>query len=306
VSILGAGSVGGAAAAVIAARCRCDLVLYDVVEDLAAGKAMDLSHAQAVLDDGARVFGCDEPGPLAGSDLLVFAAGAPRRAGMKRRDLLAGNLAVLAPLAERVLPASPHAAALVVTNPVDALTALLSARWPDRRLLGLGCALDAVRLRYYLAEAAGTDPAGVDATVVGTHDEHMVCLLSQARIDGAPAEQALPPEALRQAVGRTRGAGAEIVARLRTRGSYQAAAYCIGRIVEAALGGRPVSFPLDTGADGAYGLGAACLALPCEVGPAARLRIVDLDISPQERRALAASRQALAGMLQPYVSAARA
>jgi malate dehydrogenase len=242
----------------------------------------------------------DTPAEAPPADLIVLTAGHPRRAGMKRSDLLEVNLRTLLELCERVLPHQPQAKVLVVTNPADLLTWALHSRWPERGVFGLGCLLDTVRFRHFLAAAAGVSVNCVDGMVIGAHCDAMVPLLSRAAIGGAPAAEVLDPEQIGRVVRDTRQAGTDIVARLRTRGSYYAASHCIAAVAEAVLRDRRTVLPLTVEAAGRYGFEHLPLALPCVLGADGPGDILEFELSGAEREALgacAAEMQAACGDL---------
>lgn len=287
ISILGAGNVGGAAAAAIATRALGDVYLYDVVPGLAAGKAMDIRHALTLFDSDVRVAACASADEVDGSDIVVITAGRPRRAGMKRRDLFRDNLAVVRGLAEHIARSCPRAQVLVVTNPAEPLVLALRRRWPALNVASLGCTLDAVRFRRFLADAAGEPVSRVDGLVIGSHDDHMVPLAGHAAILGRPVSQVLSPPQIADAVSRTRQAGAAIVAKLKTRGSWYAASHCITAIVKAIVADTRTVLPLGVPCTGQYGHRSTCLALPCELGANGIERVLDLALDDDEREALA-------------------
>ena len=286
ISVLGAGNVGGSTAAALAHRRLGEVWLYDVVEGLAEGKAMDIDHAAAHFHCMPPVSGTSRLSSLAGSDIFVITAGSPRKAGMTRADLLNENLAVVHGLCEALLPESPQARVLLVTNPVDLLTGCLNRAWPDRRIFGLGCSLDTVRFQYFLARAADVSVDSVYALVIGTHDDNMIPLISHASIGGARLQQVLPAEVIHQVVRDTRQAGADIVARLKTRGSFYAASWCAAQIVEAILRDTRDVFPLSVPCPEQLGHGGLTLALPCAVGLEGVQRVVTMELDGREREAL--------------------
>lgn len=286
IAIVGAGNVGSASAAAIATRSIGDVHLYDIVEDLAAGKAMDINQAGAFFRSECRVIGCNSFDELAAADIVIITAGAPRSAGMKRKDLLRDNLDVLADVGEKITACCPQAKTLVVTNPADILTWLLHDQCPDLRLFGMGCTLDAVRFRCFLAEAAGVSVDTVGGMVIGSHDDNMVPLVRHATIGGVPVGQILGADDVDEVVRRTRSAGAEIVARLKTRGSFYTASYCIAAIIEAIVHDTRAVFPLSVHCGGAYGYEDACLALPCAMGAAGVESIIEMQLDGNEQAAL--------------------
>ncbi len=295
--IAGAGNVGSASAAAMVMRRLGRIVLYDAVADLAAGKAMDINHATPFFHSDSRVLGCNDTNELAGADVVVLAAGSPRRAGMSRADLLDENLSVLLGLGERVMADCPHAKVLVVTNPVDTLTGMLKRRWGEMNVFGLGCSLDTPRFRYFLAEEAGTSVDSVAGVVIGAHNDNMVPLVSQATIGGLRAADQLTAEQIGHVVRRTKNAGTAIVAKLRTRGSFYAASHTIAEIIEAVVRDTQAVFPLSIHCRGEYGYRDVPLALPCQVGITGVRKVLDVNLDSCERDALDACAEAMAGAM---------
>ncbi len=286
ISIVGAGNVGSAGAAAIAARRLGSVFLYDIIEDLAFGKAMDINHAGCFFHSDSRVTACRSFDELAGSDVVVIAAGAPRRAGMRRKDLLQENLGALQSTAADIMRFCPHAVVLVVTNPAESLIWFMKQQYPQMRVIGLGCTLDTVRFRFFLAEAAGVSADSVDGIVIGTHDDNMIPLVKHARIGSNRAEETLTSEQISEVVTDTRQAGAVIVGKLKTRGSYYAASCCVAEIVEAVVRDTRKVFPVGIVCDGQYGYHDTCLALPAAVGADGVSEIVIIDLDAEDRKAL--------------------
>jgi len=300
ISIVGAGNVGAASAATIAARCLGDVYLYDIVEDLAAGKAMDINQASPFFRSDSRVVGCDCLDELAGSDIVVVAAGVPRHAKMLRKDLLGQNAEVLLSTGREIMRLCPDALVLIVSNPADMLTWLVQEQWPELRVFGLGCTLDTLRLRFFLAEAADVSVESVSALVIGTHDNNMIPLTRHATVGGARAEQVLTPEQLADVVRRTREAGATIVSRLKTRGSFYAASHCIAEVVEAIVQDARAVFPLSAPCRGEYGYDDVCLALPRIVGLSGPDGIIQVELNDGEHKALDVCAAEMRNTLQGY------
>jgi len=287
IAVVGAGNVGAAAAAVMASRDLGRIWLYDVAEDLAEGKAMDINHASPFFHHDARVTGTGSPEDLTGADVIVITAGAPRRAGMTRADLLGQNAAVCDAVDAEILSGCPGAKVLIVTNPVDALTTYLNDRRPEMTVFGLGCTLDTARFRFLLAEAAGASVDAVNALVIGAHNDHMIPLIDRATIGGLPARELLSGAQIAHVVEETRRAGHRIVSKLKDRGSFYAAAHCVAAIVASLAANRGHVFPVSAPAEGAYGHDGVALALPCRIGAAGPGDVLPLDLTPNESAALA-------------------
>jgi malate dehydrogenase len=287
IAVIGAGNIGASSAAAMVERGLGQVFLHDVDTDLAAGKAMDINHASAYFHNESRVVPCSALSDLDGARIVVIAAGAPRRIGMKRQDLLCENTATCLSIGEQIMTHCPDARVLIVTNPVDALTTRMKNEWPQLKVFGLGCTLDTIRLRYLLAEAAGARVDAVDAMVIGSHNDRMIPLIRYATIDGSPVSQRLSGEQIARAVDETRRAGHFIVEKLKSRGSFYAASFCVAAIVAAIARNRREVFPVNVRCEGQYGQYGPCLALPCIVGAAGAERIVELKLNDEELAALA-------------------
>ena len=286
ISIVGAGNVGASCAAAAAARQLGDVYLYDVVEDLAAGKAMDINHAGVFFHSDSQVRGCNTFNELAGSDIVVITAGHPRHAGMKRKDLLQGNLDAMSQIASDLKRFCPRAVVLVVTNPVEILTQFVKEQCPQMPVMGLGCTLDTVRLKYFLAAEADVSVDSVNGIVIGSHNDNMIPLIHQATIGGMEVERVLTAEHLTRAIKNTRQAGADIVSKLRTRGSFYAASHCVAEIIDSIVRDRHAVFPLSVPCNGQYGYHDTCLALPCSVGLNGVESVIEIKLDDKQRQAL--------------------
>ena len=293
ISVMGAGNVGGACAAAIAARRLGSIRLYDIVEDLAIGKAMDINHASPFFGSDSRVRGCNRTEELAGSDIVIITAGAPRRQGMARSDLLVENLGVLDSLVAGVAEHSPSARVLIVTNPVEALTWYVRKRWPELNIFGLGCSLDTLRFRFFLAEEAHVSVDCVSAMVIGTHDDCMIPMVNHATIGGVDVNHLLTAEQIDIVIRRTREAGTSIVRRLKDRGSFYAASHTVAGIVEAMVQHTHGIFPVSVAPSAHYGGDGLVLNLPSVVGAGGVERIVDIDMDQEERAALDRCRESV-------------
>lgn len=286
ITIVGAGSVGASSAAVMARKHLGDIFIHDVVEDLAAGRAMDINQASASLHTDSRVCGSDSPDILAGSDIVVVTAGIARHAGMSRQDLLNMNVEVVKKVGDHIMEQCPKAKVLVVTNPVDVLTWYLNRRHPDMDVFGLGCSLDTLRFRFFMAEAARVSVDCCQGMVIGTHNDDMIPLTRLASICGIPLDEVLEGEAIEAIVERTRVAGTTIVQKLRQHSGFYAAAHSIAHIVESIAFNRREIFPINIICKGDYGYEGISLALPCVVDKNGVSRVIQIALDERERALL--------------------
>lgn len=281
--VVGAGMVGSTSAASIAARSLGTVYLYDVVEDLALGRALDINHSLPSISSDSCVIGCNALAEAGTVDIVVVTAGMARTAGMTRLDLLRNNAAVMASLAPVLLEQCPGARVLLVTNPVDVLTWYLRTLCPSMHIMGLGCSLDMIRFRHLIAGSAGVSADCVGAMVIGTHDDNMIPLVKRASIAGTPASSLLDPGDIPEIIRRTKTAGSTIVNYMKTHSGHYAAGEVISLIVESMVLDRGMVFPVSVCLQGEYGYRDTCLALPCVVGAEGVRRIIEMDLDEEER-----------------------
>ena len=212
VTIVGSGFVGQATAMRVVEKGLAEVVLIDIVEGLPQGLALDIRESSPIEGFEPNVTGTNDYADTAGSDVVVITAGFPRQPGMSRLDLLGKNAAVVRDVVENVVPGSPHAVIVVVTNPLDEMTFLASevSGFPKRRVVGMAGVLDSARLRYFIAEELGVSPTAVEALTLGSHGESMVPLPRHATVTGKPLTELVDETTLERLYRRTRDAGAEI------------------------------------------------------------------------------------------------
>lgn len=292
VMVVGAGHVGMITAARLAdADVFGEIVLVDVVEGLAAGIALDLSHTAGLAGFRTKVTGAvtvEEAGP---ADYVVITAGRARRPGMSRSDLVTANAAIVGDIAARVAAVAPAAILVVVTNPLDEMTqhAWRASGLPASRVIGMAGLLDTARFRALAAMAAGLRPAQVEAVALGSHGDEMVIPLSQASAAGRPLTEVLGEAAFTAIVHRARDSGAEVVGLLRHGSAFMAPGACAARMVLAMAADSGQVLPAAVLADGSYGIEGVYVGLPARLGRGGVAQIVELPLAPGE---LAELRQA--------------
>jgi len=290
-SIIGAGNVGATCAAWAAKRELGEVVLLDVVDGLAQGKALDLSQAGPVEQFEARVRGTRDYADTAGSDVVIITSGLPRKPGMSRDDLLAANAKIVREVAAKAAAASPEAVLIVVSNPLDAMVyaAWRASGLPPRRVLGQAGVLDTARFRTFLAEAIGCSVKDVTALLLGGHGDDMVPLPRYAAAGGIPIAQLLPGETIDRIVERTRRGGGEIVSLLKTGSAFYAPAAASVQMAEAVLRDQKRILPCAAWCDGEYGVRGCFVGVPAMLGAAGCQRVIEVELSPQERAQFDAS-----------------
>jgi malate dehydrogenase len=299
ITIVGAGTVGTAAAHWIASCQLGDIVLTDIVEGLPQGKALDILQAGPIAGFDVRVRGTNDYADTAGSHVVIVTAGVPRKPGMTREELLDVNAGIVRSVVEQVVPRSPDAVYIILTNPLDAMTyvAYRVSGLPRERVIGQSGALDSTRFRTFLAMEVGVSVRDVDAMVIGAHtDKDMVPVASLASVRGLPVSQLLAPERLEAIVARTRRAGAEITEMMKASG-FTAAGAALCEMTEAILRDRKRVIPCCYYLDGEYGERDVCAGVPVVLGAGGVERVLDLPLSDEEHSAFRASVAAVRQML---------
>ena len=288
VTIVGAGNVGGTTAMRLAERGYADVVLYDIVDGLPQGKALDLQEAAPVEGYDCRVTGTNDYADTAGSDVVVFTSGAPRKPGMSRDDLLFTNQQIVEENTAKIVQHSPNTIMLMVNNPLDAMAQLAYRRsgFPKSRVVGQAGILDTARFRTFLALELGVSFRDVQAYVLGGHGDDMVPVLSYTTVGGVPIERLLPKERVEAIVERTRKGGAEIVDLLKTGSAFYAPSAGVMEMLDAILLDRKRILPCSAYLEGEYGLRDLFVGVPVVLGAGGVERVVEIELNEQERAAL--------------------
>jgi len=261
-----------------------EIVLVDVVEGLAAGIALDLTHTAGLSGFRTRITGMvtvEDAGP---ADYVVITAGRARQPGMSRSDLVAVNAAIVGDIAARVAEVAPAAVLVVVTNPLDEMTqhAWRASGLPPARVIGMAGVLDTARFRALAAQAAGLRPGQVQAVALGSHDNEMVIPLSQASAAGRPLTEVLGETAVTAIVTRARDSGAEVVSLLKQGSAFMAPGASAARMVLAMAADSGETLPAAVLADGSYGIEGVYVGLPARLGRGGVREIVELALTPGE------------------------
>jgi malate dehydrogenase len=288
VTIVGSGFVGQTTAMRVVEKGLAEVVLIDIVEGLPQGLALDIRESSPIEEFEPNVTGTNDYADTAGSDVVVITAGFPRQPGMSRMDLLGKNAAVVRAVVENVVPGSPDAVIVVVTNPLDEMTFLASevSGFARRRVVGMAGVLDSARLRYFIAEELGVSPSAVEAMTLGSHGESMVPLPRHATVAGKPLTELVDEATLERLYRRTRDAGAEIVALLKKGSAYYAPSAAITRMVRAIGGGERDVLPACAWCEGQYGIRDVYVGVPVRLSPSGVQEIVELDLNEDEVGAL--------------------
>ena len=303
VTIVGAGMTGGAMAQRLIERDICDVVLQDdpqFAKTMHFGKALDESQAAAWSGFSASITATDGWDETAGSDVVIVTAGAPRRPGMSREELLNSNAAIVRAKVADAAKASPNAALVIFSNPMDAMchVALEASGFPRERVIGQGGALDSARYRHFVADACGVSPQDVHGFVIGGHtDTTMVPVVSQTRVGGVPLTKLLPAEQIDEVVSRTMRGGAEIGELMGVGSAYYApSAGTIAMVTSILLDQRRL-MPCSTLHRGEYGIEGVFSGTVVQLGEGGIQRTFELELSDDERDRVVAAAEATKGLV---------
>jgi len=291
IGVVGAGNVGASAALYAAEAELGDVVLVDILEGVAKGKALDLLEAGPVRHYDSLIEGSGDIRAIEGSDLIIVTAGLPRKPGMSRLDLLKANADIIRGVAEAIRDHAKNAFVILVTNPLDVM-AYLTFRitgFPRERVLGMAGVLDSSRFRTFISQEIGVSVEEVHAMVLGGHGDTMVPLLRYSTVSGIPVENFIAKERLAEIVQRTRDGGAEIVKLLQTGSAFYAPAASAVQMAEAILRDKKRLLPVAAHLEGEYGLRDLFLGVPAILGSRGLERIVELELTGEEKAALAKS-----------------
>ncbi len=300
ISVIGAGKTGATTAQRIAERNYADVVLFDVIDGLAEGEALDLLEAGPVLGYDSKVTGVtvkDGAGyeQLADSDIVIMTAGIARKPGMSRDDLVTTNQKIMHGWAEAIAKFAPNTILMVLSNPVDAITQYAGyvTKFPRERVIGQAGVLDSARFRTFVAMELGVSVQNVDAYVLGSHGDLMVPLPRYTTVAGLPITELLPKERVDAIVQRTRDGGAEIVKLLKTGSAFYAPSAAVVAMVDAIMYDKHQVLACITFLEGEYGLKGVYAGVPVKLGAQGIEEIVQFQLSDDEMAALRKSGDAV-------------
>ena len=296
ITVVGAGNVGATAAQRIAEKeLARHVVMVDVAEGVPQGKGLDQYQSAPIEGFDALVIGSNGYDESAGSDIVVITAGIPRKPGMSRDDLVNTNAGIMKAVCEQVKRTSPDAIVIVVSNPLDVMcyVAKTVTGFPRERVIGMAGVLDTARYCAFLAMAMDVSVKDIRAMVLGGHGDTMVPLVSYTSVSGIPVTQLLDKPTLDAIVQRTRDGGAEIVKYLKTGSAYYAPSAGAVQMVEAIVNDQKRILPCAAWLEGEYAMSGLYLGVPCKLGRNGLEKIIEVELSADERTALEKSAQAV-------------
>ena len=300
VTVVGAGNVGASCAEYIAVRgIASEVVILDIKENFAEGKALDLMQTATLNKFESRVSGStNDYAKTAGSDVVVITSGIPRKPGMTREELIGINAGIVKGVTENLLKHSPNAIIIVVSNPMDTMTylALSDSKLPKNRIIGMGGILDSARFKCYLSQALNCSPNDLEGMVIGGHgDTTMIPLTRLASYKGVPVSQLLSEDVLKKVAADTMVGGATLTGMLGTSAWYAPGA-AVASLVDSIINDQKKLYPCCVALDGEYGQKDICLGVPVVIGKNGWEKIVDVNLNADEQAAFAKSADAVRNM----------
>ncbi|MGE4606357.1 MAG: malate dehydrogenase [Myxococcota bacterium] len=291
IALIGSGNIGGELAEQIANRELGDVIIFDVVEGLPQGKALDMAEGAPVIGADANITGTNSYEDIAGADIVIITAGLARKPGMSRDDLLATNLKIMKQVAEGVRDHAPDAYVIVVSNPLDAMVYTFKeiSGFPKNRVVGMAGVLDSTRFRSFVAWELDVSVEDVTALVLGGHGDTMVPLVRYCTVAGIPLDKMLPAEKIDEIVARTKGAGGEVVALLKTGSAFVSPAVSAISMAESILKDKKRVLACACLCEGEYGVDGLYVGVPCVLGAGGVERIIEVELDTEEQKMFDAS-----------------
>jgi len=287
ISIIGAGNVGSLTAMRLAQAGLGDVVLIDILKDLAFGKSLDLEDARPILSSHYNIEGSEDINKIKDSDIIVITAGMARRPGMAREELFSKNSQILKGVSLNIKSLAQGAKVIVVTNPLDLMTILVLkvTGFKPNQVFGMGISLDAARFANIIARELKLSVNDIEAMVIGAHGEAMLPLPSHSKVKGVSLNKVITGERVEQLVKETIGRGAEIVAALGTGSAFFAPSAAIARMAGMIVKDEKKIIGACAYLDGEYGIKDICIGVPCRLGKQGIEKIIELDLNKEEKKA---------------------
>ena len=291
VAVIGAGNVGATCAFVLAERKVGQVVLLDIYEGFAKGKALDMSQGGRILNYDGRIIGTNDYADIADSDVVVVTSGFPRQPGMTREDLIGKNADIVSQVGNGIKEHVPNCVIVMVTNPLDLMTYHMQkiTGFPHNRVVGQAGILDSARMTHFIAEAVGCSNEDVQAMVLGGHGDTMVPLPRYTTVNGIPVTQLLSEEEVESICERTASGGGEIVKLLEKGSAFYAPGSAAAIMAESILDDRKRLLPCSTYLTGEYGMEDIYIGVPVVLGKNGVERVIELELAENELQSLQSS-----------------
>jgi len=286
ISLIGAGQIGGTLAHLITIKELADIVLFDIDEGLAKGKALDIAQSTSVSGSNINLIGTSNYEDTKNSEVIIITAGIPRKPGMSRDDLLETNLKIIKQVAEGIKKTSPNAFVICITNPLDVIVMALQrySGLPTNKVIGMAGILDSSRFKYFLSQELKVPVKSVESLVLGGHGDTMVPMTNQTKVNGKPLDQLIQGEKLDLIIDRTRKGGGEIGKLLQKGSAFYAPAASGVEMAESYIKDLKKTLPCAAYLNGEYGVKGLYAGVPVKIGKNGVEKIVEIDLSNIEKK----------------------
>ena len=295
ITLIGAGQIGGTLAHLISIKELADVVLFDVAEGIAKGKALDISQSTSVDGYNTNLIGTSNYKETINSDVIIITAGVARKPGMTRDDLLGTNLKIIKQVAEGIKTYSPDAFVICITNPLDVIVMALQkySNFPTNKVVGMAGILDSSRFKYFLSQELNVPTKNIETLVLGGHGDTMVPLPNHTKINGQPLNKVIKKDKLDFIIERTRKGGAEIVKFLEKGSAYYAPAASGVEMAESYIKNLKKTLPCAAFLSGQYGIKNLYAGVPVVIGEKGVEKIVEINLEPKEKENFKVSAKAV-------------
>ena len=290
ITLIGAGQIGGTLAHLIVLKKLGDVVLFDVAEGLAKGKALDIAQSSPVHNFDNKIIGTNNYKDIKNSDVIIITAGVPRKPGMNRDDLLSINLKIIKEVADGIKKNSPNAFVICITNPLDVIVMALQkySGLPKNKVVGMAGILDSSRFIYFLSQELKVPVSKIESFVLGGHGDTMVAMVNHTKIDGTPLidivkQGKIEKKVLDQIINRTKNGGAEIVKFLEKGSAFYAPAASGVLMAESYIFNKKKQLPCAAFLNGEYGVNNLYAGVPVVIGNGGVEKVIELKLSEEER-----------------------
>ena len=286
ISLIGAGQIGGTLAHLITIKELADVMLFDIDEGLAKGKALDIAQSTSVSGFNINLIGTSNYEDTKNSDVVIITAGIPRKPGMSRDDLLETNLKIIKQVAEGIKKSSPNAFVICITNPLDVIVMAFQkySGFPTNMVVGMAGILDTSRFKYFLSQELKVPVKSIESLVLGGHGDTMVPMPNQTKVDGKPLDQLIQRDKLDSIIDRTRKGGAEIGKLLQTASAFYAPAVSGIEMAESYIKNLKKTLPCAAHLNGEYGVKNLYAGVPVIIGNKGVEKIIEIDLSEGEKQ----------------------
>lgn len=295
VSIIGAGAVGATLSQRVVENSLADVVLLDILKNVACGKSLDIMDAATIMGHEMDIIGTGNYSDIASSDIVVITAGFARKPGMTREELISKNASIVKEVSQNIKKYSPEATVIVVTNPLDAMTYLVykTTGFERERVFGMAGVLDGSRLAALLASEIKVPRSSIETYVLGSHGDTMVAVISKTKVSGEPVANYISKDRIDEIVKRACDRGAEIVGLLGSGSAYYSPSAAVFKMIKAIFNDTKETLVVSSILKGEYGLRDIAIGVPCRIGKGGIEKIIEIDLSDEERTAFNKSAQAI-------------